>query len=329
MNVSILARSAFRVLVAFPLAMTACSSGASHLAPPVMAPQTLGSHRGAMNAHPLNRSWMDPGATKLDLVYLSDWGTGKVRAYSYPKGKLEGTLTNLSPAGLCVDKAGDVFVDNSRTHSILEYPHGGTSPIAVLDDSDNIPSVCSIDPITGNLAVANSGNAQGISIFEHAKGSPTIYADPNIPFVYFCGYDNRGNLYLDGFGSQRFQFARLAHGSHAFTKITLDQTIHWPGAVQWDGKYMAVGEQGINGNGSVIYRFAIHANHGMKVGATPLGSSREVVQFWIDPPNVIGPDNGGDYGSAVKFWDYPRGGSPNRSLGGFDAPWGSTVSKGR
>lgn len=310
-------------------AAAAMLAGCGGSAPPIGAPGAMTQSRAAATHADNGGSWMAPDATKQDLLYVSDWGTGDVYAYSYPKGKLQGKLTGLMPTGLCVDKKGDVFVDNSR--EILEYAHGGTSPIATLDDSGGYPTVCSIDRVTGDLAVANRGDKKGISIFTHARGRPTIYVDPKIEVVYFCGYDNHGNLYLDGFGPRgsRFAFAELPHGSHAFTEITLDQTIRWPGGVQWDGRYIAVADIGIENRGSVIYHFAINGDHGTKVGSTPLSSSREVLQFWIDPPNVIGPDNGGDYGSAVKFWAYPAGGAPKRSLQGFDSPWGATVSKAR
>ncbi len=50
-----------------------------------------------------------------------------VYVYSYPQGKLTGKLTGFHyPQGLCVDKAGDVFVTNSvdRGKSVFEYAHG-------------------------------------------------------------------------------------------------------------------------------------------------------------------------------------------------------------
>jgi hypothetical protein len=50
------------------------------------------------------QSWMAPDAKKRDLLYISDIGASAVYAYSYPKGKLEGTLTDLGGAsGMCSD----------------------------------------------------------------------------------------------------------------------------------------------------------------------------------------------------------------------------------
>src|SRR5580692_2579193 len=52
------------------------------------------------------KSWMSPSAKKSALLYVSDAGSGDVYVYSYPKGKLTGTLTGFNfPEGECADKA--------------------------------------------------------------------------------------------------------------------------------------------------------------------------------------------------------------------------------
>ena len=75
------------------------------------------------------------GCQKADLLYLTDEGADDVYVYSWPRGELKGTLTGFdAPNGECVDKAGDVFVANEDESQILEYAHGGTSPIETLSD---------------------------------------------------------------------------------------------------------------------------------------------------------------------------------------------------
>src|SRR5579871_6367789 len=111
------------------------------------------------NAQFLSRSasWMAPGLAKRDLLYLTDDGNGNVYVYSFPEAKLKGTLTGLNvPTGECVDKAGDVWIVEEGTNDIVEYAHGGTVPIATLTDPNNAPEGCSVDPTTGDLAVANA-----------------------------------------------------------------------------------------------------------------------------------------------------------------------------
>jgi DNA-binding beta-propeller fold protein YncE len=214
-----------------------------------------------------------------DLLYISDQGTNDVYVYSYPKGRLKGTLTGFTgPDGECVDAMGDVFVTNFYSHDIIEYAHGGTSPIATLSDPGYVPKGCSIDPTTGNLAVTNfesTGSAAGnVAIYKNAMGSPeAYYTDPAIYYMYYCGYDNAGNLFVDGNTSgSAFAFGELPSGGSAIKKISLNQSIGSPGGVQWDGTHVAVGDSGAN----VIYQFTVSGKKGTKVGSTPLGDAAHV-----------------------------------------------------
>lgn len=53
---------------------------------------------------------------------------------------MKGTLTGfVRPQGECVDNAGDVFTADNGASNIADYAHGGTSPIAVLNDPGYVP----------------------------------------------------------------------------------------------------------------------------------------------------------------------------------------------
>ncbi|MGA2759072.1 MAG: hypothetical protein ABSF08_01970 [Candidatus Cybelea sp.] len=273
------------------------------------------------------QSWIDPQATSHDLLYISDTGTSEVYVYSYPSDKLVGTLKDFrDPGGECVDKNGNVFIANTGDEDILEYAHGGTKPIATLKDPGYFPFGCSVDPTTGNLGVANnfasSGSGQGnVVIFTHARGKPKGgYTDPNINQMLLCGYDDKGNLFVDGLTKgSGFAFAELRSGSTTLTDITLNQSIANPGGVQWDGKHIAVGDQSTN----VVYQFDVSGKKGTKAGSTPLTGAAEVVQFWIAGSKLIGPDAGeGDAG----IWTYPAGGAPLKTITGLYVPLGATLS---
>ena len=291
--------------------------------------------RGVNPAHAdRSRSWMAPGAKNADLLYISDAESNDLYAYSYPKAQLEGTVTGLSgPEGECVDKAGNVFVANTLATQILEYAHGGTSPIATLDDSGYYPVGCAVDPTTGNLAVTNiCGELYGqcvsdgdLLVFPGAKGTPKTYSDRGgIDEFYFCGYDDKGNLYVDGLYTSSFAFGELPHRKSSFTNITLDTFVYQPGGVQWDGKYVAIGDEDLYNN--VIYDFQITGTQGKlaRPGGTPLDGAKLVIQFWIQGKTVIGPNHGGT--GSVMFFKYPSGGSPTKVLHAFSTPVGSTVS---
>jgi DNA-binding beta-propeller fold protein YncE len=280
-----------------------------------------------------SRSRMAPDAKSMNLLYVSDAESGDLYVYSYPKAKLEGTITGLNaPEGECVDKAGDVFVANTGDTDVLEYAHGGTSPIATLSDSGYYPLGCAVDPTTGNLAVTNiCGELYGqcvadgnLLIYPPAKGTPQSYTDSSIAEYFFCGYDDKGNLYVDGLYNSNFAFAELRRGHSSFTNVTLNTFIYQPGGVQWDGKYVAVGNEDLNNN--IIYDFRISGTQGKlaRPGGTPLDGATLVVQFWIQGNAVIGPNHGGS--GSVMFFKYPGGGSPTRVLDAFSTPIGSTVS---
>jgi hypothetical protein len=281
----------------------------------------------ATAARSRSRSWMSPEATSDDLLYVSDYGAGTVDVYSYPKGTLVGTLTGFDlPKGECADTAGDIFVTNSGAAQILEYAHGGTRPIASLPDPGQSVESCSVDLKTGNLAAANFAGpsiSQGsVSIYKHARGNPRVYYDLSIYYMYFCGYDDQGNLFVDGVTTQgQFVFAELPKGSSLFTSIFLQHPMYTPGNIQWDGKHVAIGDQGLGGHESEIYE--TEGTTGKVLHTTPLDGSCDVAQFWIEGTSLIGPQycNG-----AVSFWKYPAGGSAIQTIAGLSAPFGSVVS---
>ncbi len=273
-------------------------------------------------------SWMSPSAKQSDLLYVSDVSAGVVDVYSYPGGKRRGRLTGFDrPHGQCVDKAGDVFVTDSGASQILEYAHGGTTPIATLSDSGNFPHGCAVDPKTGDLAVTNLPPDAGkgnISIYRHAQGTAKNYVIANFAFYYFCGYDGSGNLFVDGTDDRSdFLFAQLAVGTKKFTPVTLDQPITFPAGVQWDGTHLAVGDQ-VNISGpSEVYEFTMNGSTGTKVGSTPLANSCDVLQFWIAGATVVVPN---DCSPNVMFFNYPAGGQSTKTIGSKLQPSGVAVS---
>jgi DNA-binding beta-propeller fold protein YncE len=267
---------------------------------------------------------MAPDATRAPLLYVSDQAKNGVFVFSYPGGKPKGVLTGFnSPTGLCADSAGHLFALNGFGADIIEYAHGGKSPIATLGDTGEYPSGCSVDPTTGNLAVANykstTGGAGDISIYSGAKGTPKKYKDSKIQYFYFCGYDDSGDLFLDGTNNGLFVLAELAKGKTTFTEITVSQTISVPGNVQWDGEHVAVGDQA----NPVVYEFTVKSGKATNAGSTTLTGSNGIVQFWIQGSNIIGPVS---HDGNVMFWKYPAGGNPKKTISPLGDPIGAAVS---
>jgi DNA-binding beta-propeller fold protein YncE len=265
------------------------------------------------------------------LLYVSNANNGTVSVFTYPQGALVQTLTGFKePYGLCTNKAGDVWIVDDETAEITEYAHGGTSAKATLSDSGEYPAGCSVDPTTGNLAVANyetDNKGDGsVSVYRKAKGKPALFTDQAISRAWFCSYDDKGNLFVDGYsiGTTGFQLAELPKGASDFTNISLNQTIEVPGGVQWDGKYVEVSDENGPGTG-VVYQFSISGSTGTKVTTTTMTDSQNVHQFWIDAKRnrIVVPSASL---STVGYWHFPKSGSPTKTISGLNIPEAVAIS---
>src|SRR5579863_9530366 len=294
-------------IVACAAVVLAACAGNQGAVPP---PGTANSSETALGAH---GSWMLPQAKNEDLLYVTNVYT--VTVYSYPQGQLVGTLSNFyKPYGLCADKAGDVYVTDTTFAKIYEYKHGGTKPIATLKDPQHQPEGCAIDPVTGDLAVANYETAENypgnVAVYRKARGFPRSYIAQTMYYYYFCGYDDKGNLYVDGLnnGGFGFEFAELHKGGDYLKNILLPGSISFPGGIEWDGQYVAVGD-----DQSTIDRFSFTSSGATLEGSTALDGAGNVAQFWIDGSTLIAPNQFAS-GSNVLFYNYPSGGTPTQTL---------------
>lgn len=258
------------------------------------------------------QSWMASDAATQDLLYVSD--VDAVLVYSYPRGKLEGVLRNFYISqGECVDQAGDVFITDQGYNKIFVYAHGSKKRQRTLTGYGG-PVGCSVDPTTGDLAA--SAQNYGVAIYKHASGTPTVYTDSDFNEYYWCGYDDRGNVFVDGQSDKNaFEFAELSKGSSTLETITLNQSMGFPGGVLWDGKHIAVGSYYPPPSGQpVVYQFAIKGSEGTKVGTTLLGSgASDVKVFWIQGKTLVAP-NTYTGGSNVLFYRYPAGGGATKTI---------------
>ena len=274
-------------------------------------------------------SWMAPDAGTTALLYVADLNAGDVYVFSYPGAKLKGTLTGFQAVHYeCVDAAGDVFIADTGASQVLEYARGGKKPIATFTTPGSTPNGCTINPVNGDLAVGTDplGSGPGsVLVYRHATGKAKTYSTPNVFRVYFVGYDAKGNLFVDGTDMHvTFEFAELAKGTTAFQAVTLQQSINLPGAIQWDGQYLAVGDQVCIQCPSVINRFKIHGTTGTFISSVPLTDSCDVLQFWIQGKKVIAAD---DCGSTAKYFSYPSGGNSLKTIGNpLNEPVGVAVS---
>jgi hypothetical protein len=189
-------------------------------------------------------------------------------------------------------------------------------PIRTLPDGD-IPLGCSVDPTTGNLAVTNEGSGAGeVAIFPNAKEPAQWYRDPEIGTYGLCGYDDQGNLFLDGTGSANV-FAELPEGSGTFANFTLNRKFDAFGSVQWDGKYITLS----NPSAGEVYRLKL-SQSSLKVASTThihgwqnaYSGHWPYVQTWLQGKTFIGQSS---TLLEVGLWPYPAGGTPRKIIGPF------------
>jgi hypothetical protein len=274
---------------------------------------------------PAARSGMLAGTQNEDLLYVAN-GT-VLDVYTYPEGSFVGALGGFRQAsGECVDKKGDVFITDFSAAEIVEYEHGGASPVATLSDYGERPNDCSVDSRTNDLAVTNL--TSGVAVYEYRSdgryGLPKAYTDAHLDGFNYCGYDDLGNLFVDGSHDGGLGLAELLAGRKTLTNVKLEHQLGtWrPGAVQWDGKYLSISIGGIKR--SDILRLSIRGKLGIVVGATTLDRAEQVEPFWIAGAMIVAPEAN----MVVGVWNYPKGGEPTVSLSVPFSVGGVTVSAG-
>jgi hypothetical protein len=302
--------SALRCLGVATALLTGCSGPQAPIDAPGAMPQP-----SAPAAHAdRGKSWMLPEAKTEDLLYVSSDYAG-VQVFSYPKGQYVGELDAYG-AGLCSDQKGDVFVTDTPAYVVDEYAHGGTERLKTLGDNsvDFGPFDCSVDPTTGNLAVA-SLDSGFVVVFPNAKQNPKVhYEDMSDTHMFY-----KGDLFVDQVAKGRNNYiGELPKGATRFTNYLLDRRIAPPGGIQFDGKHVVIEAL----NSLIAYQLRFSGSKAIIVGSTPLNGTTSVEQYWVQGTTLIGPDEN----STVYFWKYPRGGSPVGSIQGLPQPVGSTVS---
>lgn len=212
-----------------------------------------------------------------------------------------------------------------RGYLIDEYSVSGTLLKSLTLDY-TFTSSCAMNT-SGDLAVGvllgNSYNPGGqVVIFKNATGSGKVYNTP-LAEEYFDGYDNKGNLFADGWlsGSYNFGVVELPKGSSKFVTIKTSNSPEFPGSVQWDGTYLSVFDQGT----SETYQYTVSGTTATLKNTIQLTGASDCAQTWIVKGLVYCGDAGNDNGEVFK---YPGGGSAIAVFtGNFDFPLGVTAAK--
>ena len=201
--------------------------------PPIEAPGTMPQTSAIATHAERGKSWMKAGASSGGLLY-APVGCGGTCVISYPDLKLVGSLSTPGD-GICSDSQGNIFLPSGAT--VTEYAHGGSQPIATLNLPGGEGQGCAVDPKSNSLAVVFKGSGVDVAIFASERGNPTLYGS-HLESNY-CGYDDKGNLFVDGMSGNNYGLAELPKGSSQFNQFSLPPSAGMPGQVQWDGRYIA------------------------------------------------------------------------------------------
>ena len=253
------------------------------------------------------------------LLYVTNYSS-TVTIYSYPRGKKVGVIGGLSSAlGVCTDPAQNVYITDVGDSTIYEYRHGGTTPVKVLSDPYGWPENCAVDAHTGNLAVnSDYFNTPGsILIYPAATGSPTRYSVDGFCHYGSIAYDQKGNLFVDGYSggcSQQtsqpnFDVFELLPGHKTFRLIKLKTPMKIPPAsplaLRSDGIHLLVGDY-LNCR---IDRYTVASHRAKFIGSIHVQGIPYLHNFIVSKVassyRVISDGN-----DTILSWQYPQGGAP-------------------
>jgi hypothetical protein len=269
-------------------------------------------------------------AASQALLYVSDPVNDVVHMYAYPQLKPAGDITSVrNPTGLCVDrKTGNVWVVDDIDSEVVEFAHGGTTPIATVHEAAaQYADACAVDPRTGDLAVAivdwQGSDPGSVAIFKHAQGQPSIYSDRRLYIFAFIAYDPAGDIFIDATGLRRpvFRFAELAKGRSKFNILKLSGAhIRVPGGIQYTGKNsFAIADA----QRAIIYQ----TSNGVVTGRTHLENHAcRLNQFLIQDGHVIAAVSCGSTNGNLLIYNYPAGGAPIKKLA-VSVPFGVAISR--
>jgi hypothetical protein len=294
---------------------------------------------------------MAPDAKRIKrLLYVSDFSTSDVYVYNYDTHDLVGVLSNIhDPVGQCEDAEGNVWITEFGGTYVFEYAHGDSHAIKVLRAGAAYSVGCSIDPKTGDLAVANNGGSGSqpgqILLFKNASGRPTAYKDADCAEVSSPGYDDKGNLYVQsGVSEAQFVCKLPRNGAELITEPT-NQVVYSPGSVMWDGKNITLTDEEYGGSslGVAIYEMKETAGGELSLVGTVELTDDCGNKEYIQQPFIVGKTNtprnhvlGGavvgseqDCANEVAVWAYPGGGGFYSLFLGPKEPEGQSVSIAR
>ena len=322
------------------LAMIAgCGSGSTVAPSPATPSVTRVGKMLFVNGRPITAERLNPlptyarlapdAAKSKDYEYIFNYYGSYASIFNYPKSSsMVGQINGAGGQGCTNVLSGygkKIFWNAGRTNNVMTEYQVPDKQINTLPIDYAFTSSCAMNT-KGDLAVGilisdTYGAAGQQVIFKKAKGTAKVFQTP-LSRAFFAGYDDKGNLFADGFDSTYyFRLVELPNGNmKKAVTITTSNSIGFPGSVQYDGKYLTVLDQDTN----ALYQYTVSGTTATLKNTVQLTGASDCAQTWIVPGLVYCADAGTDGGEVFK---YPAGGSPVATFtGSFDTPLGVTAA---
>lgn len=308
------------VLVACFVSVAVAADSNSVARPGVVAGSPMPSHAF------VNTRAMAAAGTK---IFTADPVDGNVNIYD-ATGKQLAQLTGFSqPQGLATDAKGNLYVVDTNNSQVLVYAPPYKKAPKKLMDPGYYPAgvaVLTVGKTTyvgvTNICSAPNCTQGGFIVYKNGK-SKGAFQSSSMYRAYFCDFDAKGNLYVDGTNSSGSvtvgEIPNAIKGKTTFNVLTTGNSITFPGGVQVSSKgKIAIDDQ----SGFAIYTYnpPKHGSLGNPIATTSLSGVSDPVEFAFTKDNKDLWT--GDYpNSLADEFAYPAGGSAVTS-------WSATYALG-
>jgi hypothetical protein len=227
-------------------------------------------------------------------------------------------------AGMASDVKGDLYVADLYNSRVQVYAAGFASSPVTLAEPGQYPY--DVDSFANGTYVAVANVTGSVSIF---KGSTLLrnITSANLNEAYFCAFDGKGNLYVDGSDSSGAVIGEIPHatsGGSTFEQLTTTNTLGFAAGIQVTTAGGQIAIEDAHSHAIFTYNPPSGGSLGTPTQITQLGESENPLTFAFtkNMADLYVADN--DLGDAFEY-TYPAGGTAVSTITVGGNPFGTAV----